>query len=68
MWQKVRMVVLWCGAIGAFAIVATQSSTPSWLAASWVATCVGLALWATVMFQVAQKRQKRWNAGDYENE
>jgi hypothetical protein len=62
------MVVLWCAAIASGVMVATQSAPPTWLAGSWVAMCTALAVWATAVYQIAQKRRQRWDAGDYTQE
>ncbi len=60
------MLLLWCPAITAVVIVATQSAARTWLTYSWVVGCCGLAIVATVMYQIGRKRQTRWDAGDYD--
>jgi len=59
------MVILWGASIASGVMVATQSAPPTWLAGSWVAVSTALAVWATAMYQIAQKRRERWDAGDY---
>lgn len=68
MWEKTRMVVLWCAALASGVMIATQSAPTTWLAGSWVAICTALAVWATAMYQIAEKRRQRWDAGDYSQE
>ena len=65
MWLKARMLLLWGVAIGAIVIVTTQSAAPTWLAASWVLACVCFAIWGTTTYGLGRRRQRRWDAGDY---
>ena len=60
------MWLLWCVAISAVLVVATQSAVRTWLAYSWVAACSVLAIAATVMYTLGRKRQRRWDAGNYD--
>jgi hypothetical protein len=66
MWSKETMVLLWCVALTAILVVATQSAARTWMAYSWVAVCSALAITSTVLHKVDQKRQRRWEAGDYD--
>ena len=66
MWSKETMLLLWCPAIAAVVIVVTQSAPRTWLSYSWVAGCCVLAIVATLMYQIGRKRQRRWDAGDYD--
>jgi hypothetical protein len=60
------MLLLWCPAIAAVATVATQPAPRTWLTYSWVVGCSVVAIVATVMYQIGRKRQRRWDAGDYD--
>ena len=60
------MWLLWCVAISALLIVSTQSAARTWLAYSWVAACSIFAIAATVMYNIEQKRRRRWDAGHYD--
>jgi len=57
---------LWCVALSAIVVVATQSATGTWLTYSWVAVCSALAIVSTVLHKVELKRQRRWEAGNYD--
>lgn len=64
--SKGTMWLLWCGVISAVIVVATQSAARTWLAYCWVTICAVLAIVATIMRTVDQKRQRRWDAGNYD--
>jgi hypothetical protein len=66
MWSKGTMLLLWCAAISAVVVVGTQSAARTWLAYSWVITCLILAVVGTVMYRIRWKQQRRWIAGDYD--
>ncbi len=61
------MVFLWCSALAAVVVVATQSAARTWIADFWAGACLVLAIAATVGYRIARKRQKRWDAGDYDD-
>jgi len=60
------MLSLWCAAIAAAVIVATQSAARTWLAYAWVVACSVLAIVGTMMYKVGRKQRRRWAAGDYD--
>ena len=64
--SKQTMWLFWCATISAVIVVATQSAARTWLAYAWVATCAVLAIVATIMCTVEQKRQRRWDVGNYD--
>jgi len=66
MWTKETMLLLWCVALSATVVVATQSATRTWLAYSVTAVCSALAIVSTVLHKVELKRQRRWEAGNYD--
>jgi hypothetical protein len=59
------MFAAWCAAITSGVLVATQSAPPTLLASSWIALSFALAVWATARYGIAEKRRRRWDAGDY---
>jgi hypothetical protein len=66
MWTKGTMLLLWCVALSAIVVVATQSATRTWLTYSYVAGSSALAIVSTVLYKVDLKRQRRWEAGNYD--
>lgn len=66
MGSKPTMWLLWCAAVASVVIFATQSTARTWVVETWVVLCLGLAIASTVMHQHARRREKRWNAGDYD--
>jgi hypothetical protein len=66
MWSKETMLFLWCVALSAMVVVATQSAARTWMAYCWVAVCSALAISSTILHKVERKRQRRWEAGDYD--
>jgi hypothetical protein len=62
----VRATLLWLVAAAAIVQVALQSSERTWLNYAWVGGCSTIAIVATVIFRIQRKRQKRWEAGDYD--
>ncbi len=60
------MLLLWTPAISSVVIVATQSAERTWLGMLWVVVCLIIAMVGTVMYQIERRRQKRWDAGNYD--
>ena len=45
-------------------LVATQSAPPTLLASSWIGLSFALAVWATARYSLAERRRRRWDAGN----
>jgi len=58
--------LLWLVAVAAIMQVALQSAERTWLIYAWAGASSTLAIVATVIFRIRRKRQKRWDAGDYD--
>jgi len=61
-----RATLLWLVTVVAIAQVALQPAEKTWLTYAWVGACSIVAIGTTAMFRIQRKRQKRWNAGDYD--
>jgi hypothetical protein len=61
-----RATLLWLVTVAAIVQVALQPEERTWLTYAWVGACSTVAIVATLMFRIRSKRQKRWDAGDYD--
>jgi membrane protein YdbS with pleckstrin-like domain len=66
MGSKLTMLLLWCSAVVAVVVMVTQSTATTWPVISWVGACLVFAIVSTVMYEFGRRRQKRWDAGDYD--
>jgi membrane protein implicated in regulation of membrane protease activity len=64
--SKLTMLLLWCSAVVSVIVIATQSTTRTWLVVFWTVASMGFAIVYTVMYNLGRRRQKRWDAGDYD--
>jgi hypothetical protein len=61
-----RATLLWLVAVAAIIQVALQPEEGTWLTYAWVGACSIIAMVGTVLFRMQRKRQRRWDAGDYD--
>jgi hypothetical protein len=61
-----RATLLWFVAAAAIVQVALQVEETTWLTYAWVGACSIVAVVATVAFRIQRRRQRRWDAGDYD--
>jgi hypothetical protein len=61
-----RATLLWFVTVAAIVQVALQPEEGTWFTYAWVGACSTMAILATIMFLIRRKRQRRWDAGDYD--